>query len=203
MRTSSITFAWKLLIALAATGAVQAYPEFQQHVVKSTGRAINCAMCHTHSDGPEGTAPGQIGKLTSAEQAELGRARAAFTPGGNVKSPILNGFGNHLINALGKKQVLELRLTPAELANKLPQDSDLDQDGIADAAELRSGTHPLIKSDGLPWLLFKANLSANLGQIMLMLTATVLGLWGLHHLLHGFATATRLSESDESDETVQ
>jgi hypothetical protein len=181
MRNPSLTTVWTLLVALAAAGSVQAYPEFQQHIVKATGRAINCALCHMHSDGPEGTAPGQIGKLTAAEQAELGRARAAFAPGGNVKSPILNGFGNHLINSLGKQQVLELRLTPAELANKLPPDSDLDQDGIADAAELRAGTHPLLKSDGQPWLLFKANFADNLGQIMLMLTATVLGLWGLHH----------------------
>lgn len=203
MRTTPIITRLSCLIALAVLGTAQAYPEFQQHIVKSSGRAINCAMCHTHSDGPEGTAPGQIGKLTSAEQAELGRARAAFAPGGNVKSPILNAFGNHLINTLGKKQVLELRITPAELANKLPEDSDLDHDGISDAAELRSGTHPLIKSDGLPSLLFKANLAANLGQILLMLTATVLGLWGLHHLLHGFATATRLSESEESEETAQ
>jgi hypothetical protein len=155
-------------------------------------------MCHTHSDGPEGTAPGQIGHLTPAEQSELGRARASFNPGGNVSSPILNAFGNHIINSLGKKAVLELRFTPAELTNnKLLADSDLDQDGIPDVVEVRTGTHPLIKSDGRPWLLFKANFSENFGQILLMLAATILGLWGLRHLLHGFDTATRPNDGDD------
>jgi hypothetical protein len=202
MHTNSIPIPLKVLIVLASTGILQAYPEFQKQIVESSGRSINCALCHEHSDGPEGTAPGQIGYLKPADQAELGRARAAFNPGGNVKSPILNAFGNHIINSLGKKLFLELRITPAELANKLPQDSDLDSDGIPDATELRTGTHPLIKSDGLPWLLFKANLSANLTQLLLMLSATVLGLWGLRHLLHGFDAATRLSEAEESDEAA-
>lgn len=200
MRPQPIATAWKLLIVLATAGTVQAYPEFQKQIAQSSGRTVNCALCHAHSDGPEGTAPGQIGHLTPDGQAELGRARAAFNPGGGVKSPILNAFGNHLINSLGKKQFLELRVTPAELPNRLPADSDLDQDGITDVVELRTGTHPLMKSDGLPWLLFKANFSNNLGQILLMLAATVLGLWGLRHLLQGFDTATRASDGDESEE---
>ncbi|MEI6175639.1 MAG: hypothetical protein WCS43_02000 [Verrucomicrobiota bacterium] len=200
MRTNPFTTAWKLLILLATAGTMQAYPEFQKQIVENSGRTINCALCHEHSDGPEGTAPGQIGHLTPAEQGELGRARAAFNPGGNVKSPILNAFGNHIVNSLGKKQFLELKVTPAELANKLPQDSDLDKDGIPDAVELRTGTHPLIKSDGLPWLLFKANFAENFTQILLMLAATILGLWGLHHLLHGFAAATKPNDEDESED---
>jgi hypothetical protein len=197
MRNHPLRFRWSIILLLAVAGTVQAYPEFQKQIVEASGRTVNCALCHEHSDGPEGTAPGQIGHLTSAEQAELGRARAAFNPGGNVTNPILNAFGNHIINSLGKKTVLELRLTPAELANKLPQDSDLDKDGIPDAVELRTGTHPLIKSDGRPWLLFKANFSENFGQILLMLAATILGLWGLRHLLTGFDTATRPDEADE------
>ena len=187
-----------VILLLAAAGTVQAYPEFQKQIVAASGRAVHCALCHQHSDGPEGTAPGQIGHLTSAEQAELGRARAAFNPGGNVNSPILNAFANHIINSLGKKQFLELKLTPGELSNKLPQDSDLDGDGITDVVELRTGSHPLMKSDGDPWLLFKNNLSTNIGQILLMLAATVLGLWGLRHLLQGFDVAAHLSE-DETD----
>ena len=199
MRTNPFPTAWRLLAVLLATGTLQAYPEFQKQIAQASGRTVNCAMCHMHSDGPEGTAPGQIGHLTAAEQAELGRARAAFNPSGNVKSPILNDFGNHIINSLGKKQFMELKVTPAELANKLPQDSDLDQDGIPDAVEVRTGTHPLIKSDGQPWLLFKANFATNFTQILLMLAATILGLWGLRHLLHGFDTATRAD--DDADET--
>ena len=202
MRTHPFLTGFTALAALAIAGTAHAYPEFQKYVSLKSGRTVNCAMCHMHSDGPEGAAPGQIGHLTPPEQAELGRARAAFEPHANIKNPILNAFGNHIINSIGKKQFLELRVTPAELANKLPKDSDLDGDGITDVDEYLSGTHPLIKSDGRPWLLFKANLAANLGQIVLMLAASVLGLWGLHHLLHGFDIATRLHDEDEEEESA-
>lgn len=195
MRTSMIRL--PILLLLAATGPALAYPEFQQFINKTSGRSVNCALCHTHSDGPEGTAPGQIGKLTAAELTELGRARAAFKPGAKPHSPILNAFGNHIIDSIGKTKFLEVRLQPIELPALLPQDSDLDGDGIPDVVELATGTHPLIKSDGRPWLLFKANFAANWGQIVLMLGAPVLGLWGLKHLLHGFSNATAESQ-DES-----
>ena len=200
MRSNPLTACYPVLVLLALAGTSRAYPEFQRAISLSSGRTVNCAMCHVHSDGPEGNAPGQIGHLSLAEQTELGRARVAFEPNASVKSPILNAFGNHIINSLGRKQFLELRVTPGELANRLPKDSDMDGDGISDADELRAGTHPLIKSDGRPWLLFKANLSANLGQILLMLAATVLGLWGLQHLLYGFDVATRLEDDEEADE---
>jgi hypothetical protein len=184
------------ILCLPAT--LQAYPEFQQHIVKSTGHPVNCAMCHMHADGPEGTAPGQIGHLNAAQQAELGRARAAFEPNAKPNSPILNAFGNHIINSIGKKKFLEVRLAPAQLADLLPKDSDLDGDGIPDASELTMGTHPLIKSDGDPWLLFKANFLGNIPQILLALAATVIGLWGLGHLLRGFATSAHLEEEEET-----
>lgn len=196
MQSSIVRISVAVFACSAFTGSLSAYPEFQQHILKTTGRPVNCALCHTHSDGPEGAAPGQIGKLTAAEQAELGRARAAFNPGANPQSPILNAFGNHLIQITGKTAFLELRLTPGELPGKLPQDSDMDHDGITDVVELAGGTHPLIASDGNPWLLFKAGFAENLGQILLMLAATVSGLWGLKHLLTGFATATQAEEHD-------
>jgi hypothetical protein len=199
MRSTTFIACLTVLAVLAIAGTARAYPEFQKWISQNSGRTVNCAMCHMHPDGPEGTAPGQIGHLTVAEQAELARAHAAFEPDAKVKNPILNRLGNHIINSLGRKQFLELRTNPGELVNKLPKDSDLDGDGITDVQELRAGTHPLIKSDGQPWLLFKANLSANVGQIILMLVATVLGLWGLHHLLHGFDAATRLHDDDEDD----
>jgi len=178
---------------------LRGHPEFQQHIVKSTGRPVNCAFCHTHADGPEGTAPGQIGHLTLAQQNELGRARAAFEPNAKPNSPILNAFGNHLINSIGKRKFLETRLVPGELPALLPKESDLDGDGISDATELAMGTHPLLKSDGDPWLLFKAGFAANLSQILLALAATVLGLRGLKHLLKGFAAATVEEKADGED----
>jgi hypothetical protein len=186
-------------IILMAGARVQAYPEFQQYIVKRSGRPVNCAYCHPNADGPEGTAAGQIGHLTTAEQAELVRARGAFEPGQKVNSPILNGFGNHIINTLGKRRFLETRLTPAQLAEALPKDNDLDQDGIPDVQEYLAGTHPLLRSDGHPWLLFRSNFAQSSGQILLTLVATVLGLWGLGHWLHGFSAAAHLENEPEEE----
>jgi hypothetical protein len=174
-----------------------AYPEFQTFIVKNSGRAVNCAMCHAHSDGPDGAAPGQIGRLTAAEQERLGRARAAFEPGAPVDSPILNSFGNHLLKSIGKTKLLEIKLSPEQLSDAMPKGSDLDHDGIPDWREYLDGTHPANRHDGRPWLLFKHNFARNLPSILLTLTATVAGMWGLAHLLHGFAAATRIKEDEE------
>ncbi len=177
------------VLVLASLSAASAYPEFQRAIARKSGRAINCAMCHNHPDGPEGAAFGQIGSLTPEQIKKLQEARAAFLPGRNVENPLLNAFGNHIIKDIGKKKFLELRLTPDRLADALDPKSDLDHDGIPDAQELRDGTHPLLKSDGRPWLLFRHNFQKNRGQIILTVLATLAGLYGLKHLLQGFAIA--------------
>jgi len=176
-----------------------AYPEFQRSILKTTARPVNCAFCHAHADGPEGTAPGQIGRLSAAELAQLGQARAALSPDNHATSPILNPFGNHLLNRLGKKRILELRLVPMELASALPFDSDLDHDGITDRDEYRAGTHPLLDTDGDPWKLFQYNFWKNRTSLILTLLATILGLYGLKHLLHGFAFASGSATGDNAD----
>lgn len=177
----------------------EAYPEFQRHLVTSTGRSVNCAFCHENADGPEGTAPGQIGRLSPAELAQLGQARAAFLPDNRATSPILNSFGNQMLNRLGKTRILELRLVPGELAAALPVDSDLDRDGISDADELRAGTHPLLDTDGNPWRLFQHNAWKHRVSLALTLAATILGLYGLKHLLHGFAMASGKSGAHQAN----
>ncbi|MBM4131415.1 hypothetical protein FJ250_10395 [bacterium] len=186
-----------ILLAVAVVSPAMAHPEFQRDIVKRTGRAINCALCHEHADGPEGTAPGQIGRLSAAELEQLGRARAALQPGSRADSPILNAFGDLIIEKIGKARFLELKLAPAVLPSLLPADGDLDRDGIPDARELAAGTHPLLATDGDPWLLLRHNARRNAGQIALTLAATVLGLYGLRSLLMGIAIATRSRESDE------
>jgi hypothetical protein len=180
-----------LIASIVCAPRLQAYVEFQTFIVTNSGRPVNCSMCHSHPDGPEGTAPGQIGRLTQIELERLGQARAAFTPGTQVDSPILNEFGNHIIESIGKTKFLELRLNPAALADVLPADSDLDGDGIPDVREYLEGTHPVNPRDGNPWLLFRTNVQRYWPQILLTLAATVSGLYGLGFLLHGFATATR------------
>jgi hypothetical protein len=189
-----------LLALFVAAPALHANPEFHRFIVKNSGRSIDCAFCHVNRDGPEGTGPGQIGHLTPAELEKLGRARAALAPNMKPESPILNAFGNHIINSIGKQKFIEIRLAPEQLSRALPKDSDLDYDGIPDAQEYLDGTHPLMKSDGRPWLLFKNNFRANLTQILLAFGATVIGLFGLRHLLNGFATAANADEDEEEDD---
>ena len=187
--------------ALLAGGAgtAFAYPEFQAQVTKSSGRSVNCALCHAHPDGPDGAGYGQIGRLTAEEMERLNHARKAIEPGAEIHSPILNEFGNHLVRALGMRRILEMKVTPAELAHAIDPASDLDRDGIPDAVELRDGTHPLKKEDGRPWLLFAHNFRTNLSTIALTAAATVAGLYGLIHLLRGFASATRGPRDEDED----
>jgi hypothetical protein len=181
---------------LCVTTSADAYPEFQVFIKESTGRPVNCAMCHARSDGPEGTAAGQIGRLDAAEMDRLARARTALQPGQKVDSPILNPFGNHIIEVLGKEKFVELRAAPKALTDLLPADSDLDHDGIPDAREYKEGTHPVNRMDGNPVALLLYNFKTNSASIGLTLAATVLGIWGLSHLLRGFARAAHRGEED-------
>lgn len=185
-----------VFVALAATGvSANAHSEFQAFVRRNSGRAIDCALCHTHSNGPEGTAPGQIGSLTPEEMARLNRARAAFEPGGNIDSPILNDFGDLLLQRVGKKRILELRSSPGDLVGEIGFESDLDQDGVPDAREYLEGTHPNMATDGDPWTLFVHNFRGQITRVVLITIATAITLYGLVHLLRGFGVRTRASES--------
>lgn len=185
---------WTLLVTallcLCAAGAVEAYPEFQRYSKERSGRSINCAMCHTHSDGPEGLRAGQIGALTQEELDVLGLARQATSPGSGLKSPILNGFGNAMLDHLGRDRIIELRQHPERLAESLPTASDLDGDGISDGQEYLDGTHPLNSLDGRPLKLFRNNLSRNGFHIAMMVLATACGLYGLHNALLWLSSQT-------------
>ncbi|MCC6487149.1 MAG: hypothetical protein IT364_06585 [Candidatus Hydrogenedentes bacterium] len=174
--------------AIAFTLALPAYgyPEFQQFVKKNSGRGTNCAMCHVHPDGPEGLKPGQIGSLSTEELNQLNRARAAFEPGQNAHNPILNAFGDSIINTLGKTKFLQIRLHPEELPEALGDTSDLDRDGIPDSKEYIAGTHPLDDSSGEPASLFLINLRRYAFHLVMMVVATGAGLYGLNAMLHWF-----------------
>jgi hypothetical protein len=181
-----------IVLVLSAAGAAKcyAYPEFQLFVQKTSGRNVNCAMCHAHPDGPDGLKPGQVGSLDVEGIERLNRARAAFQPGEKVESPILNEFGNHIINVLGKQKFLELRQEPQNLGEALGNESDLDDDGIPDAQEFLMGTHPLDAQSGAPLRLFLHNLNLYRFHIVMMALATGTGLFGLNNLLHGLEQFT-------------
>ncbi len=162
---------------------VFAHPEFQRYSKSVSGRSVNCAMCHTHSDGPEGIKPDQIGSLSQEGLNALGLARQAYKPGWGGKSPILNEFGNLILNDLGKEKILMLKQKPELLAEALSKTSDLDDDGITDAQEYKDGTHPLNSMDGNPWKLFKNNLIKNRFHILMIILATGTGLFGLYNTI--------------------
>ncbi len=171
-----------LLMSLCVSVA-EAYPEFQRYSKKVSGRAVNCAMCHKNSDGPEGIKPGQIGSLNDEELKALGVARQAFNPGNHARNPVLNDFGNAILNQLGKKKLMVIRRYPERLAPALSKASDLDGDGIPDAEEFLDGTHPLNPLNGHPWKLFKHNLAKNRFHLVMIILATGLGMYGLQNML--------------------
>ena len=166
---------------------VAAHPEYQTFAQKQSGRTVNCGMCHVNPDGPVGAGPGQIGRLKPVEMDRLNQARAAFAPGREVDSPILNAFGNQIIRTLGKTRVIELRRDPKALAGALGTGSDVDHDGIADSREYLDGTHPADPSHGAPWLLFRANLVRHGGEIAFVLVAVGALMAGLRGLRKGCA----------------
>lgn len=190
-----------LIMALGANVA-HAYPEFETYVEKVSGRYINCAMCHTHPDGPEGLKPGQIGSLNQEQMQQLNRARGAFEPGQRINSPILNEFGDHIINELGKQKFLQLRMEPEELATILPEDSDLDRDGIPDVDEYMDGTHPLDAQHGAPARLFLMNLQRRWFHLAMLIAATLFGLIGLNAFLNGFNVRFRNRRAAGNNESM-
>lgn len=189
----------RVALACAVAPLAWGYPEFQQYVQRTSGRTVNCAMCHSHPDGPEGLKPGQIGSLTQEELDRLGRARAAFEPGQKVDNPILNAFGNAIITKLGKTRFLQIRLRPEELPDALGTESDLDEDGVPDSVEFLAGTDPLDEGSGPPARLFLHNLRANAFNLIMMLIATALGIYGLNALLHGFDHVMRARRGPETE----
>lgn len=175
------------LILLGSSHSSLAYPQYQAFVEKNSGRGVNCAMCHSNSDGPTGDGAGQAGGLTADEMKLLEEARTALQPGKEVNNPLLNRFGNEIVAKLGRTKVIQLMSNPRQLANELGDKSDLDEDGIADAVEYLDGTDPLNKFHGDPWRLLLANL--NRYKLHILLAALAVGClnYGFSHLLKGFS----------------
>jgi hypothetical protein len=180
-----------------------AYPEFQVYSQQVSGRGVNCAMCHVHPDGPDGLKPGQIGSLDSDGLNRLNEARRAFEPGRSVDSPVLNAFGNRIVEDLGRTEFIQLRREPAALVERLGDESDLDDDGIPDAREYVQGTDPLNPQHGDPWTLFRINLLRHRFHIFMLLLATVAGLYGLNNLLAWFAGVTEAEPSIDSEDAAE
>lgn len=178
------------LFLLLPSGRVQAYSQFQQFSQKHSGRNTDCSMCHRNHEGPDGPRPGQIGSLTAEQKALYEQEQEAFDPGQDVDSPLLNEFGNHMVKVLGRLQIIELAKAPEKMPAALGFESDLDHDGIPDAQEFLDGTDPLDAQSGAPWKLLGRNLKRNGFHLAMTLLVTAFGIYGLNHLLSGFARVT-------------
>jgi hypothetical protein len=182
----------RFLAALLLPATLFAYPEFHQHILTNSGVKVDCALCHANPDGGEGMKEGQLGSLKGEDLEKLAHARRAIAPGQRVANPILNAFGNELIFRLGRGALAEGRKDPATLLASLPDDLDLDKDGIADKTELREGTLPTDEESGTFWRLFPHRFQENLFHIGMGILATLFLLYGLENLLKSFKSHYRL-----------
>lgn len=185
-------------LAVAALQPAFAYPEYQQFVEKHSHRTVNCAMCHVNENGPIGEDHGQIGSLTKDDLKRLSQARAAFEPGQDVDSPILNQFGNEIIKIVGKKEFVQMKSDPSKLAKALGDKTDLDNDGISDSQEFLDGTDPLNRFHGDPIKLFWINLERYKMHVVLAIIAVWSLNYGLIHLIKGISIMqARSSQSSD------
>ncbi len=188
-----------ILLGLLAAGEAWGYQEFQIWVDQQTTRNVNCALCHAHGDGPDGVKPGQIGSLDAEGLRSLEAARQAFEPGAEVESPILNAFGNKIIERLGRTGFINLRTRPEAFPEAYGLETDLDSDGIPDAQEYLDGTLATNPHHGAPLRLLLHNLRVNLGTLLLIGLATLLGLFGINNLLAWFALATADQQPSDAE----
>jgi hypothetical protein len=180
---------------LGAVNSCFCYPQFQDFAEHNSGRTVNCALCHSNSDGPTGDGPGQVGGLSTQELKRLDNARTALDPGKNVDNPLLNRFGNEIIRKLGRTKFIQLMSNPKHLAAELGNQSDLDGDGIPDAVEYLDGTDPLNKFHGDPVRLLLINLKKFKLHVLVATLAIFCLSYGFRHLLIFLAIAKAKEES--------
>ncbi|MBK9144040.1 MAG: hypothetical protein IPM23_16195 [Candidatus Melainabacteria bacterium] len=176
-----------LVTCLFWSSAAFAYPQFQEFVEKRSHQPVNCAMCHANGNGPDGHQAGQIGSLSAEELKRLEEARAALEKGNDIKSPVLNEFGNEIVRSLGRKKVISLIKEPEKLYDELPADSDLDEDGVPDREEFLDGTDPTNKYHAAPIKLFLINLNRNKMHVILAAVAIFSINFGLVHMIRGIS----------------
>jgi len=193
-----LRIAFIVSLGMLASG-IWAFPEFQAYSARHSGRPVNCGLCHVNPDGPSGNGPGQLGRLTPEEMRRVNQSRGAREPGQAIDNPILNPFGDHIIQAIGTKKLFDLRRDPAGLAPALGFKSDLDGDGIPDAQEYLDGTDPLNPSHGAPGKLLLLNLRWNAAEVLFALLAFGLVLAGLAGVIRRMIARDELEHGSTED----
>lgn len=136
--------------------SVYAFNEFQTFIEERSKKQLNCAYCHSHSNGPEGNESGQLGLLTEEQKRLTAYNQFLSANKDLVNSPILNEFGNYLVKKLGYEKLINAQSNPNVIVEDL-KNSDLDRDGITDSQEILNGTLPNDPLDGNPFKLFVSN----------------------------------------------
>ncbi len=150
-----------------------AFNEFQAYIELKSKKQLNCAYCHSHTNGPNGKNSGQLGSLSEDEKQLTAYNQFLNSNKELVDSPILNEFGNYLVKKLGYEKITNAQNDPSLLVNEL-KDSDLDRDGISDAQELLDGTLPNDLLDGSPLKLFIHSLVKKWVEIIFQITTILL-----------------------------
>lgn len=143
-----------LLLAMTLQPSqVYAFVEFQTFIEQKSKKQLNCAYCHSHTNGPEGDESGQLRSLDEKQKQSTAYNQFLQSNKEFIDSPILNEFGNYLVKKLGYETITSAQNEPNKLVEGL-KDSDLDNDGIKDSQELLEGTLPNDPFDGNSLRLF-------------------------------------------------
>lgn len=150
-----------------------AFNEFQSFIELKSKKQLNCAYCHSHTNGPNGSETGQLGSLSEDKKQLTAYNQFLNSNKELANSPILNEFGNYLVKNIDYEKITNAQNDPELLVNEL-KDSDLDHDGISDAKELLDGTLPNDPLDGNLFKLFINNFKKKWIEIISQITVALL-----------------------------
>ncbi len=187
-------FLTAVFLLFGTIGSAGAYPQYAKWISKKAGFEANCAYCHSNSQGPTGSGPGQSGSLSEDARTKLHTA----------ESLILNEFGKSLIARLGHGRVLQGMSNPEEIAEAMKA-FDLDDDGISDGVEMTHGTLADDPNSAPPSLIWQVRLRRSAGFVSTVAIASIIGAIGCFGLANTYRrrrlAAITQPENEPEEET--